>query len=111
MIIYSRMSVFKLLFTPLVPWAAESGLNIQLQGVGVVSTVAVVLREEDGLALLANVNLVEVHVLDEVAVSNCFEVCLNILSTVVDVSSLSSAKALPSFSQAFSFASESLEQD
>ena len=83
-------------------------LHIQLHPVVVSAQVSKPLPHEDGLILLADVNLVGVKVLDKAAVATSLHVVLNVVASLKDVVSLTPAKAFPSFSQGLSLAGEVL---
>ena len=101
------MNATKTITTP----AAKSvvgRLHIQLHPVVVSAQVSKPLPHEDGLILLADVNLVGVKVLDKAAVATSLHVVLNVVASLKDVVSLAPAKAFPSFSQGLSLAGEVL---
>ena len=55
--------------------------------------------------LLSHMDLVVLEVLHHVTVTNGIEVCLNIVTTIKDESSFSSAQSLPGFRQGLTLSS------
>ena len=84
-------------------------LHIHLQGVVVVAQVSEAFPHEDGLSFLADVNLVGVDVLDQVAEAAHLQVGLDVVALLKDVVSLAPAQAFPGFSHGFTMAGESLK--
>ena len=95
----------------LVTQGEVGGLDVQVEDVVVVAQVAKALPHVDGVALLADVDLEGVDVVDQVAVADSLEVGLVVLSLEEDVVTVGPAHALPRLGHGLALSGEGLEGD
>jgi hypothetical protein len=96
--------------TQYIPWQVVRRFHLQLHRVRDMSKVSEALPDEHVTPVLADVNLVGVHVLPEVAAAGGVQVGLDVVAPLKDVVSLGPAETFPEFSHGFSSASASLEE-
>ncbi len=96
--------------TQYIPWQVVRRFHFHLHSVGDVSKVSEALPDEHVTSMLADVNLVGVHVLPKVATAGGVQVGLDVVAPLEDVVSFGPAETFPELSHRFSSASASLEK-